>query len=69
MCYNNKNIFHGEVIVMDEQEKIEETTPAAEETPAYIPRPKWQVWMARICLVLFVALILMYYINMMRGGK
>lgn len=48
----------------------EETTPEvqAEETPAYIPRPKWQVWGARVALVLFIALILMYYINMMRGG-
>ena len=34
----------------------------------YTPRPKWQVWAARIGLVLFVAMIIMYYIHMMRGG-
>ena len=55
---------------MEKQNTAEETpvenTPA-EETPVYIPRPKWQVWLARVCLVLFIALILMYYINIMRG--
>ena len=53
-------------------EQIPEEVPAAEtpeEAPAYIPRPAWQVWLARVCLVLFIAMILMYYINIMRGGK
>ena len=53
-------------------EQAPEEVPAAEtpeEAPAYIPRPAWQVWLARVCLVLFIALILMYYINIMRGGK
>lgn len=49
---------------MDEQQNV---TPEEEEKPGYIPRPKWQVWLARICLVLFIALIAMYYINIMRG--
>ena len=34
----------------------------------YVPRPAWQVWAARIGLVVFVALIIMYYINISRGG-
>ena len=54
---------------MDENlEKLDtaEETPA-EETPAYVPRPMWQVWLARVCLVVFIAMILLYYINMMRG--
>ena len=73
MCYNNKNLFSDEVTVMDEQlnnspEEIPEEETQAEETPAYVPRPMWQVWMARVALVLFIALIIMYYINMMRGG-
>ena len=42
----------------------EETT---QQEVAYVPRPKWQVWLARILLVLFIALIIMYYINLMRG--
>ena len=43
-------------------------TPMQPEEETYVPRPKWQVWGARVALVLFIALILMYYINMMRGG-
>ena len=41
-----------------------------EEKPfvPYEPRPVWQIWMARICLVLFVALVIMYYFNIARGG-
>lgn len=46
-----------------------EEAPAEETQEAYLPRPAWQVWLARICLVLFIALIIMYYINIMRGGK
>ncbi|MBR2310686.1 MAG: hypothetical protein IKA47_09185 [Oscillospiraceae bacterium] len=73
MCYNSP-----EVIAMDENlekldaveetpaEEIPEETPA-EETPAYVPRPVWQVWLARVALVAFIAMILLYYINMMRG--
>ena len=57
---------------MDEQKENipEEELPEIqeEEQPVYIPRPMWQVWMARVCLVLFVALVILYYINMMRGG-
>ena len=49
---------------MDEQQN--DPIPE-EEKIGYTPRPMWQVWGARIGLVLFVALILMYYINMMRG--
>lgn len=50
-----------------ENEKQDERIPEEEQIP-YSPRPRWQVWAARIGLVLFVAMILMYYINMMRGG-
>ena len=39
-----------------------------EQQPRYTPRPRWQVWVARIGLVLFILVILMYYINIMRGG-
>ncbi len=39
-----------------------------EQEQMYTPRPAWQVWAARIGLVLFVAVIIMYYIHMMRGG-
>ena len=64
MCYN---IF--EVSIMDEQQQ--NSTPEEEvqtEQTGYIPRPKWQVWLARIGLVLFILMLILYYINIMRGG-
>ena len=39
-----------------------------EEMPRYSPRPRWQVWIARLGLVLFIIMIILYYIHMMRGG-
>lgn len=39
-----------------------------EEEPGYTPRPRWQVWAARVGLVLFIIVLLMYYINILRGG-
>lgn len=35
--------------------------------PGYTPRPAWQVWMARIGLVLFVALVIWETVRMARG--
>ena len=51
------------------QEEIPTEEELQEETPKYVPRPAWQVWAARIGLVLFIALIIMYYIHMFRGGR
>ena len=34
----------------------------------YIPRPKWQVWAARVALVLFILTLIAYYLNVFRGG-
>ena len=50
---------------MDEQrnEEIKET----HET-GYTPRPAWQVWAARIGLVVFLIFLVMYYMNILRGG-
>ena len=50
---------------MDEQHnEIQEET----KDTGYTPRPAWQVWGARIALVVFVGLVIMYYINIARGG-
>ena len=43
--------------------------PQDEQDAGYAPRPKWQVWLARIVLVLFLCLVAMYYINIARGGR
>ena len=38
------------------------------EQSGYTPRPAWQVWAARIGLVVFFAFLVMYYLNILRGG-
>ena len=50
---------------MDEQrkEELQET-----QQSGYIPRPSWQVWGARIGLAVFLILLVLYYLNVFRGG-
>ena len=50
---------------MDEQRNEELKQP--QET-GYTPRPAWQVWAARIGLAVFIAFLVMYYLNILRGG-
>lgn len=40
----------------------------SEESPNYAPRPAWQVWAARIGLVIFLGFLVMYYVNISKGG-
>lgn len=54
MCYDKK-----EVNPVEEQNENQTTQQ---------PRPRWQVWGARVLLVVFVIFLIMYYINVMRGG-
>ena len=49
---------------MDEQ-NLEQTLP--EER--YVPRPAWQVWGARIALVVFILGLIMYYCNIFGAVK
>ena len=49
---------------MDEEKNLEQEVPES----GYTPRPAWQVWAARIGLVVFVIFLVMYYINIFRGG-
>jgi hypothetical protein len=56
MCYDNKEVKN-----MD-QEK--ETLGVQEE---YKPRPKWQVWLARVGLVVFLITVIVFYIHLFRG--
>ena len=55
---------------MDEnkEQNIPEETPEMPEQEVYHPRPAWQIWGARIALVIFILVLIMYYINVMRGG-
>lgn len=34
----------------------------------YTPRPAYQVWLARIGLIVFIALLVAVYLKMFRGG-
>ena len=47
-----------------ENEELNEQMP---QVP-YEERPRWQVWLARIGLVVFIGFLLMYYVNLFRGG-
>ena len=38
-----------------------------EKDQGYTPRPAWQVWMARIGLVLFIALVVWEMVRMAAG--
>ena len=64
MCYDIKNTLF-EVIALDEQNL---PNNPCEEEKKYTPRPAWQVWAARIGLVIFVAFLVTFYINAIRGN-
>ena len=55
-----------------EQEALEQEVSQEEilqeEKEVYVPRPAWQVWGARIALVVFILFLIMYYINILRGN-
>ena len=34
----------------------------------YVPRPAWQVWLARIGLVLFILFVIYQYLAIAKGG-
>ena len=51
-----------------DKEKEQQPQEAAEETTAYVPRPAWQVWLARVALVLFIIIVIGQILRMARGG-
>ena len=52
---------------MENVELQQEPQEQPSESP--VPRPRWQVWLARIALVVFLAFLFMYYVNILRGGR
>ena len=53
------------------EDTTEEKRPesGAEETQeGYVPRPAWQVWAARVGLVLFIVFVVYQYLWVLRGG-
>ena len=58
-----------EVKFMEEnKENLPWNEVAAEETTGYVPRPAWQVWLARIALVLFIIIVFGQIYRIARGG-
>ena len=51
---------------MDNQN--EQILPESEEQEGYTPRPMWQVWGARIALVLFLIFVAYQILTIARGG-
>ena len=53
---------------MEEERKdiIEEET--IQEKPRYVPRPMWQVWAARVALIVFTVGMVIYYVNVLGAG-
>ena len=39
-----------------------------EEAQDYVPRPMWQVWAARVALVLFILIVIYQFMAMVTGG-
>ena len=40
----------------------------APEQQGYVPRPAWQVWLARVALVLFIIIVIGQILRIARGG-
>ena len=57
-----------EVKSMDNEKQQQPQEAAAEETTAYVPRPAWQVWLARVALVLFIIIVIGQALRIARGG-
>ena len=51
---------------MENTHENEQNTPKEE---GYTPRPAWQVWCARVALVIFIFLVIMQLLGLARGGR
>ncbi len=52
----------GEVNIVENIEKNQE------QPRQYVPRPAWQVWGARVGLVVFILFVIYQYVCVARGG-
>ena len=52
----------------ENKENLPRNEAAAEETTGYVPRPAWQVWAARVALVLFIIIVIGQILRIARGG-
>ena len=47
---------------------VEKNQNLEPEQEGYVPRPAWQVWAARVGLVLFILFVIYQYLAIARGG-
>ena len=53
---------------MDENKEKQPAEDALEKESVYTPRPVWQVWLARVALVLFIIIVIGQILRIARGG-
>ena len=53
---------------MEDNMEKQHQEAAAEENTGYVPRPAWQVWCARVALVLFIIIVIGQILRIARGG-
>ena len=49
-------------------DKNKENPLSEEKNTGYVPRPMWQVWLARVALVLFIIIVIGQILRIARGG-
>ena len=50
------------------EKKPRNETGEEEEKTGYVPRPAWQVWCARVALVIFIIIVIGQILRIARGG-
>ena len=69
MCYNApREVNEMEENMEMEQVSAEEMNAEVLKQEGYTPRPKWQIWAARIGLVIMIVCVILYYLHIFRGG-
>ena len=48
---------------------VEKKQNQEQEQEVYVPRPAWQVWAARVGLVLFILFVIYQFLVLARGGS
>lgn len=50
------------------EDNLEKQPQEAAESTGYVPRPAWQVWLARVALVLFIIIVIGQILRIAWGG-
>ena len=52
-----------------EEERIDHPEVQEEQQEVYTPRPRWQLWLARIGLVIFILFVVYQIFHSATGGQ